>query len=49
MFSPQETAQRMQAQYGKDVTIHATYNLMQYEKGTCGYTYWLAVLTELKK
>jgi hypothetical protein len=38
------TAKRMIGWYGEHASIHATYNLMNYDRGTEGYKFWSAVI-----
>lgn len=42
--TPEQTAKHMAKTYGKDWRIHATYNLMQYDRDTKGWAYWINVL-----
>lgn len=44
MRTPHETALHMQKTYGKDAPIHATYNIMLYDKGSKGHTFWVDVV-----
>ena len=47
--TPAQTAKRMRAMYGENWRIHASYNMMQYDRDTPGWAYWLAVInTELR-
>lgn len=48
-LTPLDTAKRMHELYGNDWRINATYNLMQYDRDTEGWAFWIKVLnTKLK-
>lgn len=47
--TPRMVAQHMIKTYGKEASTHTTYNLMQYDRGTPGYNYWLDVLNQIDK
>lgn len=47
--TPEQTAKHMADLYGRDWRIHATYNLMQYDRDTAGWVYWLEVLNSKEK
>jgi hypothetical protein len=46
-FTPAQAAANMRERYGNDAPVHATYNLMLYDKGTPGYLHWRAVHEQL--
>jgi hypothetical protein len=43
------TAKRMVAWYGKSAGIHATYNLMNHDRGTAGYKFWASVIASIPR
>ena len=43
-----QTAANMTERYGAEASVHATYNLMNYDRGTHGYMYWLSVLDMIR-
>jgi hypothetical protein len=51
MYTEEETARNMIIRYGDvDIAgIHATYNLMSYDRGTAGHKYWSTVMEFIYK
>ena len=48
MRTEKECANYMIERYGNDASIHATYNLMLYDRKTRGYDYWYSVLSFIR-
>lgn len=47
-LTPEQTAWRMHQRYKEQASIHATYNLMQYQRTDIGWAYWSDVLQALR-
>ena len=46
--TPQETAAYMRKTHGEQASIHATFHLMNHDRGTPAYAHWLLVLEYIR-